>query len=98
MPIHQVTGWERSTARTATWFVEATSVRVAEAHSKRAGLVDPHVTEVAVAPEGATVIRADEEPHRHGGPRIGLFWIIVFAVVVGNLATAAILRFIDSLR
>jgi hypothetical protein len=66
-------------------------------HCKRAGLVDPHLSQISSPPEGAEVVDANSPPDVRGGAGLGLFWTIVIAVVVGNLATAVIMKIISSL-
>jgi hypothetical protein len=100
MSIFKVSGFEKSSARNVTWYLNAKSANAAEAHAARGGLVDAEVAEVdlAAVPLDVTLIRADTTPHVQHEPKLSLFWIIVFAVIVGNLATAAIMKLIGSLN
>jgi hypothetical protein len=99
MSIFKVSGIEKASAKAVTWYVHAKSANMAEAHAARGGLVDVEVTQVdlSAVPKDVTLIRADTTPHVKEGAKLSLFWTIFFAVIVANMATAAILKLLSSL-
>ena len=99
MPAFKVTGFERASAKSVTWYLQARSRPAAEAHASQAGLVDAEIEPIdpTLIPPEVTLIHADDKPAAKPFEP-SLFWIIVFAVIVGNLATAAIMKLIGSLH
>lgn len=99
MPIFRVSGFEKGSARNAPWYIHAKSRSAAQAHAAHGGLVDAELDEIELSavPPDASLIRADEGPADKPARRPSLFWTIFFAVVLANLATAAIFKLIASM-
>jgi len=97
MPVFKVSGSERASANVVTWYLDAGSRREALAHAADSGLTNVEADEVNPVPPGVEVITVEIGPRAGGTFQPRLFWTIVFAIIAGNLATAAILKLINSL-
>ena len=98
MPLYEATGWDRTTTRQATWYLQATTEHAATFYASNAGLLTPALKEIAALPAGERAVNVEDElsswDRRVPLPTLigdRLIWRIALGVMLGILGASMVL-------